>query len=123
MVMNASLVWARPLKESEKTTTEYQLPKSVMKWVALGLVLSSAVVIIISICSGVTLSDLTKLGYNRGDEQSSSGVGLDLRRNGLQEPTLLSTLRDRSVIILEGSPTLSNAKGMGMNGSQGGPDW
>jgi uncharacterized protein (TIRG00374 family) len=46
-----------------KTATEYQLPKSVMKWVALGLVLSSAIVIIISIFSGVTLSDLTKLGY------------------------------------------------------------
>src|ERR1700693_1871823 len=42
---------------------EYQLPKSVMKWVALGLLLSSAVVIAISILSGVTFSDLTKLGY------------------------------------------------------------
>jgi uncharacterized protein (TIRG00374 family) len=56
------------LKETEKTTTEkktteFQLPKSVMKWVALGLVLSSSVVIAISIFSGVTLSDLAKLGY------------------------------------------------------------
>jgi putative flippase GtrA len=47
----------------EKATSEYQLPKSVMKWVALGLLLTSAVVIAISILSGVKLSDLTKLGY------------------------------------------------------------
>jgi uncharacterized membrane protein YbhN (UPF0104 family) len=45
------------------STTEFQLPKSVMKWVALGLVLSSAVVILISFFSGVTVSDLAKLGY------------------------------------------------------------
>jgi putative flippase GtrA len=49
--------------EAEKTTGEYQLPKSVMKWVALGLLLSSGVVIAISILSGVKFSDLTKLGY------------------------------------------------------------
>ena len=48
---------------TEKKTTEFQLPKSVMKWVALGLVLSSSVVIAISFFSGVTLSDLAKLGY------------------------------------------------------------
>jgi putative flippase GtrA len=47
----------------EKTTSEYQLPKSVMKWIAVGLLLTSAVVIAISILSGVTFSDLTKLGY------------------------------------------------------------
>ena len=47
----------------EKSTSEYQLPKSVMKWVALGLLLTSAVVIAISILSGVKFSDLTKLGY------------------------------------------------------------
>ena len=34
-----------------------------MKWVALGLLLSSGVVIAISILSGVKFSDLTKLGY------------------------------------------------------------
>src|SRR5271169_5920074 len=34
-----------------------------MKWIALGLLLSSAVVIAISILSGVKFSDLTKLGY------------------------------------------------------------
>ena len=45
------------------TTSEYQLPKSVMKWVALGLLITSAVVIAISILSGVKFSDLTKLGY------------------------------------------------------------
>jgi putative flippase GtrA len=47
----------------ETPTSEYQLPKSVMKWVALGLLLTSAVVIAISILSGVKLSDLTRLGY------------------------------------------------------------
>jgi putative flippase GtrA len=47
----------------EKPTSEYQLPKSVMKWVALGLLLTSAVVIAISILSGVKFSDLAKLGY------------------------------------------------------------
>jgi len=34
-----------------------------MKWVALGLLITSAVVIAISILSGVKFSDLTKLGY------------------------------------------------------------
>jgi len=34
-----------------------------MKWIALGLLLTSAVVIAISILSGVTFSDLTRLGY------------------------------------------------------------
>jgi putative flippase GtrA len=34
-----------------------------MKWIALGLLLTSAVVIAISILSGVKFSDLTKLGY------------------------------------------------------------
>jgi uncharacterized protein (TIRG00374 family) len=48
---------------AENTATEYQLPKSVLKWVALGLVLTSAVVIAISFFSGVTLGDLEKLGY------------------------------------------------------------
>jgi putative flippase GtrA len=47
----------------EETTSEYQLPKSVMKWIALGLLLTSGVVIAISILSGVKVSDLTKLGY------------------------------------------------------------
>jgi glycosyltransferase 2 family protein len=45
------------------STSEYQLPKSVLKWAALGLILSSAVVIAISIFSGVKFSDLTELGY------------------------------------------------------------
>jgi uncharacterized protein (TIRG00374 family) len=45
------------------STSEYQLPKSVLKWAALGLVLSSAVVIAISVFSGIKFSDLTKLGY------------------------------------------------------------
>jgi uncharacterized protein (TIRG00374 family) len=49
--------------EAENIASEYQLPKSVMKWVALGLVLSSSVVIAISILSGVRFSDLVELGY------------------------------------------------------------
>ena len=62
MVKSTFLVLTAQLKETDKPT-EYQLPKSVMKWVALGLVLSSSVVIAISIFSGVTLSDLARLGY------------------------------------------------------------
>ncbi len=46
-----------------KPSSEYQLPKSVMKWIAFGLLLTSGVVIAISILSGVKFSDLTKLGY------------------------------------------------------------
>jgi hypothetical protein len=51
------------VKETENIASEYRLPKSVLKWVATGLVLSSAVVVIISILSGVTYSDLERLGY------------------------------------------------------------
>jgi glycosyltransferase 2 family protein len=51
------------LKETEKPPTGYGLPKSVIRWVAVGLVVSTAVVIVISIFSGVTLSDLARLGY------------------------------------------------------------
>jgi len=40
-----------------------KLPKSVLKWVAVGLVLTTSVVVIISVTSGVTFADLTKLGY------------------------------------------------------------
>jgi len=47
----------------EKPTGGFQLPKSVMKWVAIGLVLSSAVVIIISLYSGVKFSDFESIGY------------------------------------------------------------
>jgi glycosyltransferase 2 family protein len=39
------------------------LPKSVLRWVAVGLVVSSSVVGIITILSGITLSDLARLGY------------------------------------------------------------
>lgn len=45
------------------SNSEYQLPKSVMKWVAVGLILSSTVVIAITFFSGVKLSDLTAIGY------------------------------------------------------------
>jgi len=39
------------------------MPKSVLRWVAVGLAVSSAVVVIISLYSGVTFSDLARLGY------------------------------------------------------------
>jgi glycosyltransferase 2 family protein len=42
---------------------EYQLPKSALKWVAVGLVLTTSVVVVISLFSGVTIADLAKLGY------------------------------------------------------------
>ncbi len=51
------------LTSTEEPAAGVKLPKSVLKWVALGLVVSSAVVGIITIFSGVTLSDLEKLGY------------------------------------------------------------
>ena len=40
-----------------------KLPKSVLKWVAVGLVLTTSVVVVISVTSGVSFADLTKLGY------------------------------------------------------------
>jgi uncharacterized protein (TIRG00374 family) len=51
------------LNETERPADGSPLPKSVLKWAAAGLVLSSAVVIAITFLSGVTLSDLAKLGY------------------------------------------------------------
>ncbi|MDA4115148.1 MAG: flippase-like domain-containing protein [Thaumarchaeota archaeon] len=51
------------MNPTEKPMDGSPLPKSVLKWAAAGLVLSSAVVIAITIFSGVTLSDLAKLGY------------------------------------------------------------
>jgi uncharacterized protein (TIRG00374 family) len=63
MVKNTLWTYDSLLSDSEKPTNEYKLPKSVMKWVAIGLVISSAVVIAISFFSGVTLENLEKLGY------------------------------------------------------------
>jgi uncharacterized protein (TIRG00374 family) len=51
------------MKDTEKPAADYRLPKSVLRWVAVGVFLSSAVVIIITIFSGVSWSDLEKLGY------------------------------------------------------------
>jgi uncharacterized protein (TIRG00374 family) len=51
------------LSATEKTAADYRLPKSVLRWVAVGVMLSSAVVIIITVFSGVTWSDLGRLGY------------------------------------------------------------
>jgi uncharacterized protein (TIRG00374 family) len=47
----------------EKPSIDYRPSKSVLRWVAVGLAVSSGVVIIISLFSGVTLSDLARLGY------------------------------------------------------------
>lgn len=51
------------MKETEKPAADYRLPKSVLRWVAIGVTLSSAIVIVITIFSGVTWSDLERLGY------------------------------------------------------------
>ncbi len=51
------------MKETEKPAADYRLPKSVLRWVGVGLVPGTAVVAIITIFSGVTLSDLARLGY------------------------------------------------------------
>src|SRR5580704_10711865 len=51
------------MKGTEKPLADYRLPKSVMRWVAVGVTLSSAIVIAITIFSGVTWSDLERLGY------------------------------------------------------------
>src|SRR5487761_105807 len=47
----------------EEPNKEFQLPKSVLKWAALGLVVTTSVVVGISLFSGVTFSDLARLGY------------------------------------------------------------
>jgi glycosyltransferase 2 family protein len=51
------------MNETGKTVADYRLPKSVMRWVAVGVTLSSAIVIAITIFSGITWSDLERLGY------------------------------------------------------------
>jgi uncharacterized protein (TIRG00374 family) len=51
------------LTDTEKPPPGYGLPKSVMRWIAVGLVVSTAVIIVISVFSGVTVSDLARLGY------------------------------------------------------------
>ena len=51
------------MTEAKKPLPDYRLPKSVLRWVGVGLVLSTSVVAIITIFSGVTWSDLERLGY------------------------------------------------------------
>ena len=51
------------MKEAEEKAAGYALPKSVMRWVAVGVTLSTAVVVAIVFFSGVTWSDLERLGY------------------------------------------------------------
>jgi len=51
------------LTSLEEPAAGLKLPKSVLKWVAVGLVLSTSVVIVISVLSGVTIADLARLGY------------------------------------------------------------
>ena len=48
---------------TEAPTGGFQLPRSVIKWVAVGLVVTSTVVIIISLYSGVKFSDFESIGY------------------------------------------------------------
>lgn len=51
------------MKEIKKSTADFRLPRSVLRWVAVGLAVSTAVVVIIALFSGVTLLDLARLGY------------------------------------------------------------
>ena len=51
------------LSRTGKRPASISSQKSVMKWVALGLLLSSAGVVVISILSDMKFSELTKLGY------------------------------------------------------------
>jgi uncharacterized membrane protein YbhN (UPF0104 family) len=48
---------------TEAPTGSFRLSKSIIRWVAVGLVLTSSVVIIISIYSGVKFSDFEKVGF------------------------------------------------------------
>src|SRR4030042_3709136 len=56
----------------------FQLPRSVIKWIAVGLVLSSAVVIIISLYSGVKFSDFESIGYLTFGLAAATSVGAKL---------------------------------------------
>src|ERR1700674_128977 len=49
--------------EAQEPGKSMNLPKSALRWIAVGLVVSSSTVIIISIYSGVTFADLARLGY------------------------------------------------------------
>jgi hypothetical protein len=54
---------AEPLHgETEKPTGGFQLPRSALRWVVVGLSLTTSVVILISLFSGVTPQDLAKIG-------------------------------------------------------------
>jgi glycosyltransferase 2 family protein len=46
-----------------ETTNGIRLSKSTIRWIGVGLFVSSSILIIISVFSGVSFSDLTKLGY------------------------------------------------------------
>ena len=48
---------------TEAPTGGFQLPRSVIRWIAVGLVLTSAVVIIITLYSGVKFSDFERIGF------------------------------------------------------------
>lgn len=48
---------------SQEQVGRFKLSQSVLRWVAVGLVLTSAVVIIISLYSGVRFSDFETVGY------------------------------------------------------------
>ena len=47
---------------TEPPTGGFQLPRSVIRWIAVGLVATSAVVIIITLYSGVNFSDFERIG-------------------------------------------------------------
>jgi uncharacterized membrane protein YbhN (UPF0104 family) len=60
---------------TEAPTGGFQLPRSVIKWAAAGLVLTSAVVIIISLYSGVKFSDFERIGYWTFGLAAAASVG------------------------------------------------
>ncbi len=52
-----------PLKAPEEPTNGLALPRYLLKWIALGLILTASIPVIISILSGVDLTALAQLGY------------------------------------------------------------
>ena len=59
----------------EAPTGGFRLPKSVVRWVAIGLVLTSAVVVFISLYSGVTLAEFESIGILAFGLAAAASVG------------------------------------------------
>jgi hypothetical protein len=62
---------------SKQADNRHSASKSVIRWMAVGLISSSACVIIISVLSGVSLSDFATVGFLPfGLAAAASGAGL-----------------------------------------------